>query len=287
MEFKKRLLLTKKQKLINNINGVVPDQIEPLSGCAPLKCEVNGKPTLIAGVKNGILRFDLANDVGEYIQHSFFDEATEPMSPTLCQNYVVFTSLMGRILSINIKDNLFEPQFKSYKNLSFSAAVSIGESAYFEAVNQEGNRLLVSYAPKSKKIENQGDFDIDEDLDHRRSLFIHPPLTDGEKLFLADIFGETVYTYHSHHRSLTENKLSTTSTIQHVLIPQRSVVIGKEIYSAHLTGLSVFNLRDQFFSSYKSLAMGQNDNPVPVASPIWYGGNLFVLCEDRLVCIRY
>ena len=189
-------------ELINNISGMDAAQIEPLPGCAPLKCEVNGKPTMIAGVNQGMLLFDFAKDAGEYIQHTFFDEERGPLSPTLCENYVVFTSLAGRILSINIDGNLFEPQSKSYNNLSFSAAVSIGELVYFEAVSQERNRLLVSYAPESKEIKNQGDFDIDEDLDHRHSLFLHPPLTDGERLFLTDTFGETIYTYHSHHRTL-------------------------------------------------------------------------------------
>ena len=280
-------VISGKTELINNISGMDAAQIEPLPGCAPLKCEVNGKPTMIAGVKQGVLLFDFANDTSEYIQHAFFDEATEPMSPTLCGNYVVFTSLAGHILSIDIEDNLFKPQFKSYKNISFSAGVSIGESVYFEAINQERNRLLVSYAPESKKIENRGDFDTDNDLDRHRSRFIHPPLTDGEKLFLADTFGETVHTYNSHHNSFTRNTLSIKGNLQHVFIPQRSVVVGEKIYSVHQTGLSILNLGYHFFVSYSPLTVMPNDNPMPVAPPIWYGEKLFVLCEDRLICIKH
>ena len=280
-------IMSGKTELINNINGMDAAQIEPLSGCAPLKCEVNGKPTMIAGVKQGVLLFDFANNTSKYIPHSLFEEEKGPLSPTLCGKYIAFTSLVGHILSIDIEDDSFEPQFKSYKNLSFSAAVSIGESIYFEAINQEGNRLLVSYAPESNKIENQGDFDTDTDIDRRRILFIHPPLTDGEKLFLADRFGEIVHTYNSHHNLLTNNELSAEGNRQYEFIPQRSVVVNKKIYSAHQTGLTILNLGPPLFVSYQSLAMGRNDNPMSVAPPIWYGGNLFVLCEDRLVCIRH
>ena len=42
-------------ELINNVNGVDAAQIEPLPACAPLKCEVNGKPTMVAGLNRGML----------------------------------------------------------------------------------------------------------------------------------------------------------------------------------------------------------------------------------------
>lgn len=277
-----------KTELINNISGIDAAQIEPLPGCAPLKCDVDGKPTLIAGVKNGFLLFDFANGVGEYIQHSFFKEETEPMSPTLCGNYVVFTSLAEDILSINIGDNYCVPRLSSYEDLSFSAPITLGDLVYFEALSEKGSRLLVSYEPISDKLLNLGDFDSDKDLnkdlDRRHSLFIHPLLTDGERLFLADIPGETVHTYNIHRASFTKDELPTDGDRQLEFTPQRSVVVGEKIYSGRPAGLTILNLGHHFAVSYDALAMGRNDIPMVVAPPIWYGGNLFVLCKDRLVC---
>ena len=50
-------------ELINNINGVDAAQIEPLPSCAPVKCDVNGNPTMVAGLNRGMLLFNFASEV--------------------------------------------------------------------------------------------------------------------------------------------------------------------------------------------------------------------------------
>ena len=127
--------------------------------------------------------------------------------------------------------------------------------------------------------------DNDDDLDRRLSFYIHPTLTDGERLFVADRYGRPFYKYQDDQNIL--GKLNTEGNQQHVFVPHRSVVVNNRIYSAHETGLSVFS-QDQFkASSPRSLAMGWTNNPLPIAPPIRYGNKLFVLCNDRLVCLDY
>lgn len=275
-------------ELINNISGVDADQIEPLPGCAPLKCEVNGKPTLIAGLKRRMLLFDLTNNDGVYINHNFFAAENKPMSPTRCGTHVVFTSQSGQILSLNIGGQPDRPERSSWDNLSFSAPVTLGNFVYIEAMNRRGKRYLSCYEPESDELSSVADLDTDNDLNRRISLFFHPTLTDGEKLFLADRFGRTVYTYHHRYQNFWRSKeLTASGSNQPVFVPHRSIVVNNRIYAAHPAGLTVLNIDQNYVASYQSLTMGQNDSPVPVAPPIRYGGNLFVLCKDRIVCLTY
>ena len=277
-----------KTKLINNINGVDAAQIEPLPKCAPLKCKVNGKPTLTAGVKNGFLLFDFANEAGEYIQHPFFDEEKRPLSPTLCENYIVFTSLAGRILSIKVENNLFEPQFKSYKNISFSAPVSLNGLVYFEVLNDNGMRSLACFDPASGQLSKAADMDSEpiRNLDARRVLFTHPPLTDGKRLYLSNESGYVAYTYDSDKGSYPAKRLQDDAG-RHRFIPHQSIVVNNRIYSAHSSGLTVWEFEQFRHVQTQSLSMGRPTTPSPITRPIRYGDKLFILCEDRLICRDY
>ena len=269
-----------------NINGVDASEIEPISGSAPLKCDVNDKPTMIAGLKKGILLLDLDNYDGSYIESEFFEEENRPMSPTLCGNRVIFTSQGGQIFSLDIGTTPYNQRCSNWRNISFSSPIVIEDSVYCESLDMKGKRILARYEPISDEISIVTDLDVDEDFNRRYSFFLYPTLTDGQRLFLTDRFGQTAYTYHSHQNFTTQNSLTAEGNNQPIFVPHRSVVVNNRIYSAHPGGLTILNLDQNYVASYQSLAMGRNDIPIPVASPIWYGGNIFVLCKDRLVCLN-
>lgn len=277
-----------KTKLINNINGVDAAQIEPLSRCAPLKCEMNSKPTLIAGVKNGILRFDFTSDVGEYIQHTFFDEATEPMVPALCQTCIVFTSKRGGVFSLNIGTTPNKKRILYLQNRALSAPVSLNDLVYFEVLNDNGMRSLACFDPTSGQLSKAADMDSEpsQNLEARRALFAHPLLTDGNRLYLSDRSGYVAYTYDSDKGSYPAKQLQD-DTGKHRFIPHQSIVVNNRIYSAHSSGLTVWEFDGSHHVQTHSLSMGNPTTPTPVARPIQYAGKLFILCKDRFICRDY
>ncbi|MCY3743010.1 MAG: hypothetical protein OXH00_18495 [Candidatus Poribacteria bacterium] len=277
-----------KTKLIYDINGVDAAQIEPLSGCASLKCKVNGKPTMITGVNRGMLLFDLAKHNGLYINHDFFDKRNEPMSPTLCGQYVFFTSKHGGIFSLNIGVNPFKRRSPPPQNRSFSAPVSLNGLVYFEALNDNGMRSLACFDPTSGQLSKAADMDSEliQHLEGRRALFTHPPLTDGKRLYLSDRYGHGVYTYDSDKRSYPAKQFQD-DTGKHRFIPHQSIVVDNRIYSAHSSGLTVWEFDRIHHVQTHSLSMGNPTTPTPVARPIQYGDKLFVLCKDRFICRDY
>ena len=129
-------------ELINNINGVDAAQIEPVPSCAPLKCDVNGKPTMVAGLNRGVLLFNFANNIGVYLQHNFFEAKNAPMSPTLCGQYIVFTSRRGDVFALNIGTTRFKIRCVPTKKMSFSAPVSLNGLVCFEVLSDSGDRSL-------------------------------------------------------------------------------------------------------------------------------------------------
>ena len=276
-------------EFINNINGVDADQIEPIPGCAPLKCEVNGKPTLIAGVKNGMLWFDFANDIGEYIQQTFFGEEKGPLSPTLCGSYIVFTSKRGGVVSFNIDTYPFNVKSLFRENRSFSASVSLNGLVYFEALSDSGNRSLARFDPNSGQLSKVVDIDSEPErsFENRRTLFIHPPLTNGKRVFLSDRSGRSVYTYDSDRGASLPIRQLPENDSQYQFAPHQSIVVNNRIYSAHSYGLTILPLGQNNTDRHHSLAMGQPTNPTPVARPIRYGDKLFILCKDRLLYLNY
>ena len=280
-------VMSGRTELINTTSGMDTAQIEPLSGCAPLKCEVNGKSTMIAGVKQGVLLFDLSRHDAFHItdEDLFFEEENKPMSPTLCGTHVVFTSQKGQIFSLDIAERPYMSQVSRWGNISFSAPVTLGSLIYFEALEENGKRHLVWYEPISDELSEPVDLGIDTNLARRLSFFIHPTLTDGERLFFADRFGRNIYTYDSHQNRLTFKTLVSDGDLQPVLVPHRSVVVNNQIYSTHPAGLTVIRPDQDYTVSDQSLAMGWKDSPFPVAPPIHYGNELFVFCRDRLVCL--
>ena len=281
-------VISGKTELINNISGMDAAQIEPLSGCAPLKCEVNGKPTMVVGVKQGVLLFDFANNTSKYIQHSFFDEEKGPLSPTLCGSYVVFTSKRGGVLSLDVGIHPFKRKSLSAENMSFSAPVSLNGLVYFEVLNVKGIRTLACFNPNSGQLSKAADMDSEpiRNLDAWRDLFIHPLLTDGKRLYLSDRSGYVAYTYDSDNGPLSTKPLPN-STEKNRFIPHQSTVVKNRIYSAHSAGLTVWDIDRNHHVQTHSLSMGNSTTPTPVARPIGYGSKLFILCKDRFICRNY
>ena len=272
------------------INGVDAAQIQPLPECAPLKCNVAGKPTMIVGMQQGVLFVELTSCNGHYIPHAFFNAENNPTSPTLCDAHVVFTSKQGRIFAINIEKGAFNSVVKSYPSLSFSAPTSLGGSVYFEALHtSSGERSLARYEPRTKRLSRVATLDEVSNVAQRLKLFVHPPLTDGQRLFLSDRGGQTLYIYLSDSdgdavfsagKSLPQDNPRTR------FVPHRSIAVNNRVYSAHSSGLTIQRLEPTHAVSNQSLAMGKPDNPSPVAAPIQYSNKLFILCKDRLVCLN-
>ena len=274
-----------KTKLIHNINGVDAAQIEPLPRCAPLKCDMNGKPTMITGVKNGMLLFDLVKYDGLYIKNDFFAAANGPMSPTLCATYIVFTSKQGEVFSINIGTRPFKIRHFPSQNRAFSAPISFNGLVYFEVLNDNGMRSLACFDPTSGQLSKKADMDSEpiQRLEGRRAIFTYPPLTNGKRLYLSDRYGHVVYTYDSNKGSYLAKRLQDDAE-KHRFIPHQSIVVNNRIYSAHSSGLTVWELEQPRHVQTQPLAMGHPTTPAPVARPIRYGSKLFILCKDRLIC---
>ena len=273
-------------ELINNINGVDADQIEPISTCAPLKCDVNGKPTMVIGLNRGMLLFDLANDAAKHIKHDFFEPTNAPRSPTLCGQYIVFTSKQGDAFALNIGTTPFRIRPVPTKKMSFSAPVSLNGLVYFEALSHTGNRSFDRFDPKSGKLSKARDMDSEPEhsFENRQALYLHPPLTNGQWSFLSDRYGQSVYTYDSDKGTALPMRQLQGGVGQNRFIPHQSIVINNRIYTAHSSGLTIWALNQNWYGQTYPLAMGQSSNPKPVARPIRYGDKLFILCEDRLIC---
>ena len=271
-----------KTELIN-INDIDTSKINPIPTCAPLKLNIGSRPTMVAGLDQGMLLFDLNSHNADYIEDMFFDKKNGPLSPVLCGSYIVFISLQGKIYTLNIEDNSRPQRPREFNNIWFSAPVTLESLVYFEVLDTKGNRAIVSYEPVSNELSKVVDVGNDDDLDRRLSFYIHPMLTDGERLFVADRYGRPFYKHQGQQNIL--GNLNTNGSDQYSLVPHRSVVVNNRIYSAHSTGLSVYSQDQYELFPDRSLAMGWADNPLPIAPPIQYGSKLFVLCQDRLVCL--
>ena len=285
----KTSVIKKDTELINNINGVDADQIEPLPSCAPLKCDINGKPIMVTGLNRGILLFDFAANIGVYDDHHFFEATNAPMSPTLCGQYIIFTSRRGDVFRLNVGTTPFKTQCFSYPKMSFSAPISIDGLVYFEALSASGNRSLVHFNPKSAELSRAlyMDNEPEHGFEDRHALFTHPPRTNGRRLFLSDRYGQGVYTYDTDKGTSLPMRQLQGGTGQNRFIPHQSIVIGNRIYTAHSSGLTIWKPDQNWSGQPYSLAMGHPTNPTPVAPPIRYGDKLFILCKDRLICRDY
>lgn len=277
-------VLDGKTELIN-INSIDTSKIEPIPTCAPLKMSIGNSPTMVAGLNQGILLLDLDTYKANYYENEFFEEENKPLSPVLCGVYLIFTSIHGKIFTLNIEGNSQPNPPLAFKDIYFSAPVTLESFVYFEALDRNGNRAIVNYEPVSDKLSKVIDVGNDDDLDRRLSFYIHPTLTNGENLFLADNTGQPFYPNQGKQNIL--GKLNTNGSDQHSFVPHRSVMVNNRIYSVHQSGLSVYS-QDQYNARpVRSLSMGWTDKPLPIASPIQYGNKLFILCQDRLVCFDY
>ena len=277
-------VLNGKTELIN-IDGIDASKIKPIPMCAPLKFSIGSRSTMVAGLDQGMLLLDLDTHKANHIEDVFFEEKNGPLSPVLCGSHIVFTSIQGKIFTLNIGENSRPQQSRAFSNICFSAPVTLESLVYFEALNKNGNRAIVNYDPASDKPSVDLNLDTDDDLDRRLSFYLHPILTDGRKLFVADRYAKPFYKSQTDQNIL--GNLNTNGSDQHSLIPYRSVVVNNRIYSAHDTGLSVFSQDQYSVASGRSLAMAWTHNPLPIAPPIRYGNKLFILCQDRLVCLDY
>ena len=277
-----------KTELINNINGVETDKIKPIPRCAPLKCDVNGKPAMIVGLDRGMLLFDFAKHDGLYIKNDFFHVANTPMSPTLCGTFIVFTFLRGGVFSLNTDTTPYKNRYLALQGRSFSAPVSLNGLVYFEALSDSGKRSLARFNPISGELSNVKDLDNEpkQNLEARLTLFTHPPLTDGQRLYLSDRSGHVVYTYDSDKGSYPA-KLLPNEAEKHRFIPHQSIVVNNRIYSAHSSGLTVWEFERSRHVQTQPLSMGHPTTPTPVARPIRYGSKLLILCKDRFICRDY
>ena len=269
------------------IKNVDATQIEPVSGCAPLKCDIGGKPTMVVGLEQGVLLVDLTNNDANYIKHKFFSE-NKVMSPAQCGEHIIFTALQGKIFSLNTGISPYTTQFKGFGDISFSAPVALGEKVYFEALTNGGKRSLARFDPNSGQLSKATDLDNEPPhyLETRRSLFGHPLLTDGKRFFLCDRAGETIYTYDSVSGFFSGRSLQIGNS-QNRFVPHQSIIVGNRIYSVHSAGLTILEPARNYNMQSKFLAMGEVDNPIPVARPIRYGDKLFILCKERLICRDY
>ena len=268
------------------LNDVAFAHIQPIPKCAPLKCYLNRSPTMIVGLEQGVLLLDLVNNEGNYIDHKFFRENTV-MSPVQCREYIVFTTLQGQIFTLNmnmIGDKVPPP--KVYRDISFSAPISLDGRVYFEALSGSGNRSLACFDPSSGKLSKAIEMDNDpkSNFENRQALFTHPPLTDGKRLFVSDRYGKQIYIYdiedgYSSKRSLPQNG------VRYMFAPHLSIVVNNRIYSPTSYGLTTLDLTQNYAAGHQSLAMGLPTAPKPIARPVRYGDKLFVLCEDRLLCL--
>ena len=267
------------------ISDVDPVQIQPVPKSAPLKCYVNGSPTMIVGLEQGMLLLDLTNNEGNYIKHKFFSENTV-MSPTQCGNNIIFTALQGKIFFLNTGISPYTTQLKGYGDISFSAPVSLNGLVYFEAINNSGNRSLACFDPSAGKLTKTTDLDNDPEnnFKNRRALFTHPPLTDGKRLFLVDRYGKQVYIYDSEGNYSSKRNLSQNDS-RYLFAPHLSIVMNNRIYSATSYGLTILELEQNNADRHQSLSMGMPTAPKPIARPIRYGDKVFILCEDRLLCL--
>ena len=270
------------------INSVDTTQIEPAPDCAPLKCDVGGKPTIVVGLKQGLLLFDLTNKDGKYVKRKFFSE-NQVMSPAVCGEYLVFTTLRGQIWTLNIaKLGDEDPQTKTFRDISFSAPVSLDKKVYFEALSDSGKRSFARFDPSSGKLSKAIDMDNipERDFEIRRSLFKHPPLTNGRQLFSSDRSGQVIYTYDSESGFMSTKELLNNN--RQLFAPHLSIIVNNRIFCVTSYGMTVLNigLNQNPRNHPYPLGMGRPTNPTPIARPIYYGNKLFILCKDRLICLN-
>ncbi len=269
------------------VNSVDAAQIEPAPDCAPLKCDVDGKPTMVVGLEQGILLFDLINKDSKYIKRKFFSE-NRVMSPVVCGEYLVFTALRGQIWMLNIaKLGDEEPQTKSFRDISFSAPVSLDKKVYFEAFSDSGKRSLARFDPSSGKLSKAIDMDNipERDFEMRRPLFKHPLLTNGRRLFSSDRSGQVIYAYDSESGFMSTKELLNNN--RHLLAPHLSIIANNRIFCATTYGMTVLDIGLNQNPQNHPLGMGGPDNPRPITRPILYGDKLLILCKDRLICRDY
>ena len=130
------------------------------------------------------------------------------------------------------------------------------------------------------------DNEPEHSFENRHSLFTHPPLTNGRRVFLSDRYGQSVYIYDSVTGGLPPRQLQNGAE-QNRFIPHQSIVINNRIYTAHSSGLTIWQPNQNWHGQTYSLATGHPTNPTPVGHPIRYGDKLFILCKDRLICRDY
>lgn len=262
--------------------------IIPVPGCAPLIFALKlpgyeeSVPLALFVLPDRLLFLDLKFGRAAWQSHGIPTPQDAPRTPVICNGRVVLTSEQGRILEFDMNQNPPKPNLIASDGHSFSAPVVVDNRIYFEAVEKEtGGRKIGRYHPGEGQVayKNLRDEKI-ADLDRHQSLLLHPPLTNGHYLIFSDRFGEKMYLYlnevvESHTLSANEREK---------FVPHQAIVLGNRIYSASRYGLTIFDLLSKRSNTLSLTQIGSR--PHPIARPIRYADKLFVLCEDRLVCLN-
>ena len=135
-----------------------------------LKCDVDGKPTMVVGLNQGMLLFNLAKRRRtKYIKNDFFDEPqTNRCLQRFAGPYIVFTSKREGVFSLNIGIRPFT-RYDTVppKKTSFSAPVSLNGLVYFEALSDSGKRSLARFNPISGQLSKVKDLDNEPETEFR------------------------------------------------------------------------------------------------------------------------
>jgi len=262
--------------------------IIPVSGCAPLAFALKlpayeeSAPLALFVLQERLLFLDLKFGRAAWQSHGIPIPQDAPRTPVICNGRVVLTSEQGRIFELDINHSPPKSILIESDGHSFSAPVVINNLVYFEVVEKEtGVRKIGCYHSGEGKVsyKHLNDEKI-SDLDKYQSILNHPPLTNGNHLVFSDRFGEKIYLYVN--EIVDSHELSSDEIGR--LVPHQSIAIGNRIYSASRYGLTIFELTSKRSNTRSLTHIGTR--PRPIARPIRYADRLFVLCEDRLVCLN-
>jgi len=262
--------------------------IIPTPGCAPLIFEsrLSGdeEPTPLAlfVLQERLLFLNLKSGSPAWQAHGIPIPQDTPRSPVICDGKVILTSKHGRICELDMnqeppKQNLLEPD-----GHCFSAPVVVNNRVYFEAVEgKTGQRKIGCYRPGERNVsyKNLNDEKV-VDQNKYQTILTHPPLTNGHYLIFSDRYSEKMYLYMN--EVIDSRALS--SDERGKLVPHQSIVIGNRIYSASRYGLTIFDLMSKRSNTRSLTQIGHR--PRPITRPVRYADRLFILCEDRLVCLN-
>ena len=267
------------------------DAINPVPGCAPIGASLaEGRPLIVFGLSKSILLYSpFANPSCREIPYDIHPP-DRIRSPVYFLGHLVFTTERGKLLDLDLSTGKPPTPYDS-KQYFYSAPVVANGQICFEAVDNTGARHVGRYRPgegspvfqplianESRGAERYPKYPDD--------FLAVPPLSDGTRLILSDLFGETLYLYtvstYPHDGGIQLRQLP--PDVPGQVTPPRSVIIQGTIYATSLSGITIYNLNTDQISVQPLLVKSTRDEPI--SSPICYGDKLFVLCKRNLFCIQ-